>query len=50
MLAWSDVLQLTKLMAVPHTFYHDELGPQNHTKDGLSGPHSIIVVYMDPKP
>ena len=25
-----------------------ELGPQNHNGDGLSGPNSIIVVYMDP--
>ena len=25
-----------------------ELGPQNHHKDGLLGPNSIIVVYMDP--
>ena len=24
-----------------------ELGPQNHDKDGLLGPHSIMVVYMD---
>ena len=24
-----------------------ELGPQNHNRDGLLGPHSIIVVYMD---
>ena len=25
-----------------------ELGPQNHTGDGLLGASSIIVVYMDP--
>ena len=25
-----------------------ELGPQNHTKDGLLGPTSMLVVYMDP--
>ena len=25
-----------------------ELGPQNHNGDGLLGPNSIIVVYMDP--
>ena len=25
-----------------------ELGPQNHNGDGLLGPDSIIVVYMDP--
>ena len=25
-----------------------ELGPQNHTGDGLLGANSIIVVYMDP--
>ena len=25
-----------------------ELGPQNHDKDGLLGPNSIIVVHMDP--
>ena len=25
-----------------------ELGPQNHNEDGLLGPNSIIVVYMDP--
>ena len=25
-----------------------ELGPQNHNGDGLLGPHSKIVVYMDP--
>ena len=25
-----------------------ELAPQNHNKDGLSGPNSIIVVYIDP--
>ena len=24
------------------------LGPQNHNGDGLLGPSSIIVVYMDP--
>ena len=25
-----------------------ELGPQNHNEDGLLGPNSIIVVYVDP--
>ena len=25
-----------------------ELGPQNHNGDGLLGPNSIIVVYIDP--
>ena len=25
-----------------------ELGPQNHNMDGLFGPNSIIVMYMDP--
>ena len=25
-----------------------ESGPQNHKEDGLLGPRSIIVVYMDP--
>ena len=25
-----------------------ELGPQNHNKDVLLGPNSIIVVYRDP--
>ena len=25
-----------------------ELGPQNHNGDGLLGPRSITVVYMDP--
>ena len=25
-----------------------ELGSQNHNGDGLLGPNSIIVVYMDP--
>ena len=25
-----------------------ELGSQNHSGDGLLGPNSIIVVYMDP--
>ena len=25
-----------------------ELGPQNHNKDGLLGPNSIMVVYMEP--
>ena len=25
-----------------------ELGPQNHNGDGLLGPSSIIVVYVDP--
>ena len=25
-----------------------ELGPQSHIGDGLLGPNSIIVVYMDP--
>ena len=25
-----------------------ELGPQNHNGDGLLGPNSIMVVYMDP--
>ena len=25
-----------------------EPGPQNHNKDGVLGPNSIIVVYMDP--
>ena len=25
-----------------------EIGPQNHNGDGLLGPNSIIVVYMDP--
>ena len=25
-----------------------ESGPQNHNGDGLLGPNSIVVVYMDP--
>ena len=25
-----------------------ELGPENHTADGLLEPNSIIVVYVDP--
>ena len=25
-----------------------ELGPQNHTGDGLLGANSIMAVYMDP--
>ena len=25
-----------------------ELGPRNHNGDGLLGPNSIMVVYMDP--
>ena len=25
-----------------------ELGPQNQIRDGLLGPNSIMVVYMDP--
>ena len=25
-----------------------ELGSQNHNKDGLLGPNSIMVVYMEP--
>ena len=25
-----------------------ELGSQNHSRDGLLGPNSIMVVYMDP--
>ena len=25
-----------------------ESGSQNHSRDGLLGPNSIIVVYMDP--
>ena len=25
-----------------------ELGPKNHIGDGLLGPNSIMVVYMDP--
>ena len=25
-----------------------ELSPQNHNKDGLSGPKSTLVVYVDP--
>ena len=25
-----------------------ELGSQNHSRDGLLGPTSIMVVYMDP--
>ena len=24
-----------------------EFGPQNHNRDGLLGPNSIMVVYMD---
>ena len=27
-----------------------ELGSQNHSRDGLLGPNSIMVVYMDPLP
>ena len=26
-----------------------ELGPQNHDRDGLSGPDSTMVVYVDPQ-
>ena len=26
-----------------------ELGPQNHDRDGLSVPNSIMAVYMDPR-
>ena len=25
-----------------------ELGPQNHNRDGLSVPNSVMAVYMDP--
>ena len=25
-----------------------ELGPRNHSTDGLLGPNSILIVYMDP--
>ena len=25
-----------------------ELGPQNHSRDGLMGPNSIMVLQMDP--
>ena len=25
-----------------------ELGPENHSRNGLLGPNSIMVVYMDP--
>ena len=25
-----------------------ELGPENHSRDGLLGPSSVMVVYMDP--
>ena len=25
-----------------------EFGPENHNKDGLLGPNSIMVVYTDP--
>ena len=25
-----------------------ELGPKNHNGDGLLGPNSIMVVYLDP--
>ena len=25
-----------------------DLGPTNHNEDGLLGPDSVIVVYMDP--
>ena len=27
-----------------------ELGPQSYDEDGLLGPTSTMVVYMDPKP
>ena len=29
-------------------YYIMELGPKNHNGDGLLGPNSIMVVYMDP--
>ena len=25
-----------------------EVGPQDHSKGGILGPNSIVVVYMDP--
>ena len=39
------------MIHIPRGFIYTtimELGPQNHNREGLSGPNSIIVVYMDP--
>ena len=45
------VLVIIKAPILPRGSIHTtimELGPQNHNGDGLLGPNSIIVVYMDP--
>ena len=36
--------------AQPYTllFMESEFGPQNHYKDGLLRPNSIVIVHMDP--
>ena len=32
----------------PVAYYYGTIGTQNHSKDGLLGPNSILVKYMDP--
>ena len=43
----SSTFQVQEL-AFGDYYQEGQLCPQNHSKDGLLGPNSIMVVYMDP--
>ena len=46
-----EVFGCYDLLSVPRGSIYTsimELGPRNHSGDGLLGPNAIIVVYMDP--
>ena len=42
-----DAYELPKRVHI-YYYYGIKIGPQNHNGDGLLGPNSAIVVYMDP--
>ena len=52
-LPWRSNLEPLLTGSLPRGFIYTtilELDLQNHSRDGLSGPNSIMVVYEDPKP
>ena len=43
---WCETLLVNQRGSIYTTIM--ELGPKNHNGDGLLGPNSMMVVYMDP--
>ena len=43
---YQNMSKRVRMVLYTHTM--TELRPQNHNRDGLLGPNSTMVVYMDP--